>query len=43
MATLAEDGAAHINTAYFASDDSELVTGAVLEMEQFPLGGFPDF
>ena len=29
--------------AYFASDDSELITGAVLDMEQFPLGGFPDF
>jgi NAD(P)-dependent dehydrogenase (short-subunit alcohol dehydrogenase family) len=29
--------------AYFASADSELITGAVLDMEQFPLGGFPDF
>ena len=29
--------------AYFASNDSELITGAVLDMEQFPLGGFPDF
>jgi NAD(P)-dependent dehydrogenase (short-subunit alcohol dehydrogenase family) len=32
-----------IAAAYFASDDSALVTGAVLDMEQFPLGGFPDF
>jgi NAD(P)-dependent dehydrogenase (short-subunit alcohol dehydrogenase family) len=32
-----------IAAAYFASDDSSLVTGAVLDMEQFPLGGFPDF
>jgi NAD(P)-dependent dehydrogenase (short-subunit alcohol dehydrogenase family) len=29
--------------AYFASDDSALVTGAVLDMEQMPIGGFPDF
>jgi NAD(P)-dependent dehydrogenase (short-subunit alcohol dehydrogenase family) len=29
--------------AYFASSNSELITGAVLDMEQFPLGGFPDF
>jgi NAD(P)-dependent dehydrogenase (short-subunit alcohol dehydrogenase family) len=27
-----------IPAAYFASDDSALVTGAVLELEQFPLG-----
>jgi NAD(P)-dependent dehydrogenase (short-subunit alcohol dehydrogenase family) len=32
-----------IAAAYFASDDGGLVTGAVLDMEQFPLGGFPDF
>ena len=24
--------------AYFASDDSALVTGAVLDLEQFPMG-----
>jgi hypothetical protein len=29
--------------AYFACDDSELVTGSVLDIEQFPIGGFPDF
>jgi NAD(P)-dependent dehydrogenase (short-subunit alcohol dehydrogenase family) len=28
--------------AYFATDDSALVTGSVLEMEQFPLGIFPE-
>ena len=28
--------------AYFASDDSALVTGSVLELEQFPLGLFPE-
>jgi NAD(P)-dependent dehydrogenase (short-subunit alcohol dehydrogenase family) len=28
--------------AYFASDDSALVTGSVLELEQFPLGMFPE-
>jgi NAD(P)-dependent dehydrogenase (short-subunit alcohol dehydrogenase family) len=28
--------------AYFASDDSALITGAVLDMEQFPLGIFPE-
>jgi NAD(P)-dependent dehydrogenase (short-subunit alcohol dehydrogenase family) len=27
--------------AYFASDDSALVTGAVMDLEQFPLGGLP--
>jgi NAD(P)-dependent dehydrogenase (short-subunit alcohol dehydrogenase family) len=32
-----------IAAAYFASDDSALVTGSVLDMEQFPIGGFPDF
>ena len=29
--------------AYFASDDAALITGSVLDMEQFPIGGFPDF
>ena len=29
--------------AYFASDDSALITGSVLDLEQFPIGGFPDF
>jgi NAD(P)-dependent dehydrogenase (short-subunit alcohol dehydrogenase family) len=28
--------------AYFASDDSALITGSVLELEQFPLGLFPE-
>ena len=28
--------------AYFASDDGALVTGSVLELEQFPLGMFPE-
>jgi NAD(P)-dependent dehydrogenase (short-subunit alcohol dehydrogenase family) len=28
--------------AYFASDDSALITGSVLELEQFPLGMFPE-
>lgn len=28
--------------AYFASDDSALITGAVLDLEQFPLGIFPE-
>ena len=28
--------------AYFASDDSALITGAVLDLEQFPLGMFPE-
>jgi len=27
--------------AYFASNDSAVVTGAVLDLEQFPLGGLP--
>ena len=31
-----------IAAAYFASDDSALVTGSVLELEQFPLGIFPE-
>ena len=29
--------------AYFASDESALVTGAVLDMEQIPVGAFEDF
>jgi NAD(P)-dependent dehydrogenase (short-subunit alcohol dehydrogenase family) len=29
--------------AYFASDDSALITGAVLDMEQTPVGAFEDF
>ena len=29
--------------AYFASDDSALITGAVVDLEQFPLGGLPDW
>jgi NAD(P)-dependent dehydrogenase (short-subunit alcohol dehydrogenase family) len=29
--------------AYFASDDSTLITGAVLDLEQFPIGGLPDW
>lgn len=28
--------------AYFASHDSALITGSVLELEQFPLGQFPE-
>ncbi len=28
--------------AYFASDDSALITGSVLDLEQFPLGIFPE-
>jgi NAD(P)-dependent dehydrogenase (short-subunit alcohol dehydrogenase family) len=31
-----------IAAAYFASDDSALITGSVLELEQFPLGVFPE-
>jgi NAD(P)-dependent dehydrogenase (short-subunit alcohol dehydrogenase family) len=31
-----------IAAAYFASDDSALITGSVLELEQFPLGIFPE-
>jgi NAD(P)-dependent dehydrogenase (short-subunit alcohol dehydrogenase family) len=31
-----------IAAAYFASDESELITGSVLELEQFPLGIFPE-
>jgi NAD(P)-dependent dehydrogenase (short-subunit alcohol dehydrogenase family) len=27
--------------AYFASDDSALITGAVVDLEQFPIGGLP--
>ena len=30
-------------TAYFASDDSALITGAVLDMEQYPLGAPADW
>ena len=29
--------------AYFASDDSALITGAVVDLEQFPIGGLPDW
>ena len=29
--------------AYFASDDSALITGAVLDLEQFPIGSLPDW
>ena len=29
--------------AYFASDDSALITGAVLDLEQFPIGCLPDW
>jgi NAD(P)-dependent dehydrogenase (short-subunit alcohol dehydrogenase family) len=29
--------------AYFASDQSALVTGAVLDMEQIPVGAYEDF
>jgi NAD(P)-dependent dehydrogenase (short-subunit alcohol dehydrogenase family) len=29
--------------AYFASDESALVTGAVLDMEQIPVGAYEDF
>jgi NAD(P)-dependent dehydrogenase (short-subunit alcohol dehydrogenase family) len=29
--------------AYFASDDSALITGAVLDMEQYPLGAPADW
>lgn len=29
--------------AYFASDDSAVVTGSVLDLEQFPIGALPDF
>jgi NAD(P)-dependent dehydrogenase (short-subunit alcohol dehydrogenase family) len=29
--------------AYFASDDSALITGAVVDLEQFPLGGLPNW
>src|SRR4029078_12852096 len=28
---------------YFASDDSALVTGAVLDLEQYPVGAPPNF
>jgi NAD(P)-dependent dehydrogenase (short-subunit alcohol dehydrogenase family) len=28
--------------AYFASDDGAMITGAVLDLEQFPLGMFPE-
>lgn len=30
-------------TAYFASDESELVTGSVLDLEQYPVGGPPNW
>jgi NAD(P)-dependent dehydrogenase (short-subunit alcohol dehydrogenase family) len=29
--------------AYFASDDSAMVTGAVVDLEQFPIGALPDW
>ena len=29
--------------AYFASDESALITGAVLDMEQYPIGALPNF
>ena len=29
--------------AYFASDDSALITGAVVDLEQFPIGCLPDW
>jgi NAD(P)-dependent dehydrogenase (short-subunit alcohol dehydrogenase family) len=29
--------------AYFASDESALITGAVLDMEQYPVGALPNF
>ena len=29
--------------AYFASDDSALITGSVLDMEQYPLGAPADW
>jgi NAD(P)-dependent dehydrogenase (short-subunit alcohol dehydrogenase family) len=29
--------------AYFASDESALITGAVLDMEQTPVGAYEDF
>jgi NAD(P)-dependent dehydrogenase (short-subunit alcohol dehydrogenase family) len=32
-----------IAAAYFASDDSAIVTGSVLDLEQFPLGALADF
>ena len=32
-----------IAAAYFASDDSALVTGAVMDLEQFPIGALPEW
>jgi hypothetical protein len=29
--------------AYFASDDSALVTGAVMDLEQYPVGAPPNW
>jgi NAD(P)-dependent dehydrogenase (short-subunit alcohol dehydrogenase family) len=29
--------------AYFACDDSALISGAVVDLEQFPIGGLPDW
>ena len=32
-----------VAAAYFASDDSALITGGVLDMEQYPLGAPADW